>query len=187
MDENTPLHRQLLSIPNILSYVRIILIPFIVWKYAVAETLGDYYEAAFIVLLSGLTDFLDGFIARRFNMITPIGKLMDPIADKLTQFALILALSFRFHFMFIMFVVFLVKENFMMLMNVLLFKRDQTLHGAIWCGKICTTALYIIMFILIMVPTISHKIANILIAIGICFLIYAFIGYGKLYAKMWKN
>ena len=85
MNEDTPIRKQLLSIPNLMGYFRILLIPVIVWRYVTAETVTDYYIAAVMIGISGITDFLDGFVARRFHMITKVGKALDPIADKLTQ------------------------------------------------------------------------------------------------------
>lgn len=79
------LKKEIFSIPNIMGYARIILIPIFVWTYYTAEEMMDYYFAAFVILLSGLTDMLDGYVARKYDMITELGKVLDPIADKLTQ------------------------------------------------------------------------------------------------------
>ena len=73
--------KDIFSIPNILSFVRILLIPIFVWLYVTAGTSGEYYLAAAVVVASGITDFLDGQIARRCNMITEFGKFLDPLAD----------------------------------------------------------------------------------------------------------
>ena len=68
--KKTPLSQQIWSIPNLLSIFRIVLIPLFVWRYVTAQTKEEFYAAALIIALSGLTDLLDGLIARRFNMIT---------------------------------------------------------------------------------------------------------------------
>ncbi len=70
-----------------MGYFRILLIPLFSWMYCTADSAGDYYAAAAVVGISGLTDMFDGKIARRFNMITELGKFIDPLADKLTQAA----------------------------------------------------------------------------------------------------
>ena len=76
------------TIPNILSLIRLCLIPVIVVQYVVLQ---QYIVAAIITVISGLTDVLDGFIARKYNMVTMLGKFLDPIADKvLVSTALIL-------------------------------------------------------------------------------------------------
>ncbi len=82
---------QVFSIPNILSFVRIAFIPFIIWSYLA----GNEILSAVLIAISLLTDMLDGFIARKFNMVTPLGKALDPIADKLTLGVIILALCFK--------------------------------------------------------------------------------------------
>ena len=84
--------REIFSIPNLMGYFRILLIPLFSWMYCTADSTGDYYAAAVVVGISGLTDMFDGKIARRFNMITELGKFIDPLADKLTQAALLICL-----------------------------------------------------------------------------------------------
>lgn len=79
------LKKQIFSIPNILSYIRFILAFLFAYVYLNANETKDYYIAAIIIAISGLTDCMDGFIARKFNMITEVGKIVDPIADKVTQ------------------------------------------------------------------------------------------------------
>ena len=71
---------KILTIPNILSLIRVCLIPLFVWLYLAQD---DVLATAIVLLLSGLTDALDGFIARHFNMISDFGKALDPFADKL--------------------------------------------------------------------------------------------------------
>ena len=88
--------KDIFSIPNILSFIRILLIPIFVWLYVTAGTSGEYYLAAAVVVASGITDFLDGQIARRCNMITEFGKFLDPLADKLTQGTLFLCIAINY-------------------------------------------------------------------------------------------
>ena len=141
MNEDTPIRKQLLSIPNLMGYFRILLIPVIVWRYVTAETVMDYYIAAVMIGISGITDFLDGFVARRFHMITKVGKALDPIADKLTQGAI--------PYMFALMVLFVVKEGFMGIMGIIMLRKGKMLDGAKWFGKVCTAVLYVVMFLLI--------------------------------------
>ena len=78
------------TVPNILSLFRIALIPVLVLTYLSCD---DIWLPASVLVLSGLTDLLDGWIARHFNQISEIGKLLDPIADKLTQFTVVVCLA----------------------------------------------------------------------------------------------
>ena len=98
------------TIPNIMGYIRILLIPVFAWVYLHAESQSDYYIAAGIIGLSGLTDLFDGKIARKFNMVTELGKFLDPLADKLTLGVLILCMSTRFNGMKALIILFLIKE-----------------------------------------------------------------------------
>lgn len=81
--------KEIRTIPNLLSLFRVVVLPF--YLYLVAQ--HSFYLAGVIIAISGLTDFLDGFIARRFNQITKLGKILDPVADKLTQLFLILSMA----------------------------------------------------------------------------------------------
>lgn len=187
MNEDTPIRRQLFSIPNLMGYFRIILIPFIVWRYITAETIHDYYTAAVIIGISGITDFLDGFVARKFHMITKVGKALDPIADKLTQGAIVLALSFRFRWMIALIILFVVKEGFMGIMGIIMLRRGKMLDGAKWFGKVCTAVLYVVMFVLILFPQIPMDAANGLIALCGALMLYSFISYIPVFWKMARD
>ena len=138
-----PLRKQIFSIPNILGYFRILLLPLIVWRYVTADSIAEFHMAAVIIGISGITDFLDGFIARKFNMITNLGKIVDPVADKLTQAAIVFSLSFRFQWLIPVVVLFVIKEGVMGIMGVILLKKGKMLNGAKWFGKVSTAVLYV--------------------------------------------
>ena len=87
--------KEILTVPNLLSLFRLALIPVYISAYLRAQTGQDHALAAGILAVSCLTDLLDGIIARRFHMISHVGKVLDPLADKLTQLALFLCLSTR--------------------------------------------------------------------------------------------
>ena len=91
-----PTLREMFTIPNILSYFRILLIPLFVYLYFKAETPPEFFRAAVVLGISGFTDLFDGKIARRFNQITELGILLDPVADKLTEGAVVLCLMTRY-------------------------------------------------------------------------------------------
>ena len=101
--------REIWSIPNIMGYFRILLIPIFVYLYFTAETANDYYVVAGIVLISTITDFLDGFIARKFKMVTNLGKFIDPVADKLTHAALVICLASQYSLMIVVIVFMFIK------------------------------------------------------------------------------
>ena len=184
MTEELPLKKQIVSIPNLMGYFRILLIPVIVWRYLTADSIEDYRIAAVIIGISGITDFLDGFVARKFHMVTKLGKAVDPIADKLTQGAIVLSLSFRFPLMAALAVLFVIKEGFMGIMGILMLRKGKMLNGAMWFGKVCTAVLYLVMFLLILIPNIPMTGANILIGISGALMLLSFLLYITVFIKM---
>ena len=155
--------------------------------YCTADSTGDYYAAAVVVGISGLTDMFDGKIARRFNMITELGKFIDPLADKLTQAALLICLAVRYPLMRAVLVLFVIKEGFMVVMGALLLPRGKKLDGAMWFGKVCTAVLYAVLFLLLLLPGIGIAAADVLIAVCGVFLLFSFLMYIPVFRRMWKE
>ena len=125
-------------IPNILTVLRFLLIPFIVYYIIV-----DEYWLAFVFLtISGLTDVLDGFIARKFNFITNFGKLIDPLADKTTQIAVLLTLAFKDIIPFWIIIVVAIKEAAMIAGASFLYGKELVVSSK-WFGKLATVLFYI--------------------------------------------
>lgn len=179
--------KALFSIPNLMSCFRILLIPFIVWRFFIANTTADYEIVAFLVFLSGLTDLLDGKIARKFNMVTELGKALDPIADKLTLGALILCFSTRNSLFFITFFLFLIKEGFMGIMSLLLLKRNgKKLDGAKWFGKVCTASLYLVIFLFLFFPNMPYILEIILVTFCTIIMLYTLFSYIPIFHSMWN-
>ncbi len=129
------------TIPNILSLFRIALIPFIVWAYV----LDRLYFMAALIAVSGVSDILDGIIARKFDMVTNVGKALDPIADKLTLFTLLVILCFylRSAPIIILCVLFAVKEAVMGIEGIIVIKKTGTTYSANAVGKATTVTLYV--------------------------------------------
>lgn len=183
----TPLRQQIWSIPNLFSYFRIILIPIFVWRYVTAATREEYYAAAVIIALSGLSDLLDGLIARRFHMITDLGKVLDPIADKLTQFALIICLIARHPLMKGLVVLFFIKELSTAALSAVLYKKGRKLNGALWFGKVSTAVFYAVSLVLIVFIDLPDGPANILIGVSAAMMLVAFAGYANVLIRMYRG
>jgi cardiolipin synthase len=178
--------KELGSIPNILCYIRFLLIPFFVILYIKADEPKEYLIAAAVVLISGITDFLDGFIARNFNMVTEFGKLIDPLADKLTQAALIFVLVVKVKWMFLLMILFVLMQTFMLVAGLVMLKKGKKLIGAKWFGKISTAVFYAIMLLLVSLPKLLDKdVVNILLLICGAFLLLSFIMYVREYVIMY--
>lgn len=150
------------TIPNVMSFFRIGLIPVIVWLYVFEK---NYLGATLVLLLSGLTDVADGFIARRFNMVSDLGKALDPVADKLTQWVMLLGLLSRFPHMLLLVILQFFKEMLMGVTGFLAIKKTGVVHGAVWHGKLNTVLLYVLIFLHFTWISIPMEVSDLLIAV----------------------
>ena len=165
---------KILTIPNTLSFFRLCLIPVIVWLYVGKQ---DYLWTLLILTLSGVTDIVDGIIARKFNMVSNFGKAFDPVADKLTQMAMLFCLVSRFKYMMVPFVLLVVKEVFTGITALVSIKKTNTVKGAVWHGKLTTVSLYAMMAIHIIWFNIPRTLSLILVGICIGIMLMSFIMY----------
>lgn len=173
--------KEILTIPNLLSLFRLMLIPVYVHLYRNAVTRVQYAAAAGILALSCLTDLADGKIARHFHMISNVGKVLDPLADKCTQLALFLCLSVRYPLVYPVLFLFLVKELFQLLVGILHFCRGKILPGALPAGKVCTTVLFVSFLLMILFPQLPCGTADGILALDSLFLLLAFGSYIQAY------
>ncbi len=125
-------------IPNLLTILRFILIPFIV--SALNE--GNYILAFVFLTLSGLTDILDGFIARKFNFITNFGKLIDPLADKATQISVLTVLTLQNIIPLWILIIVLLKECTLIAGASFLYGKELVVSSK-WYGKLSTVLFYV--------------------------------------------
>ena len=127
------------NIPNMLTIIRFILIPFIY-----ISVLSRHFLIALIIFtISAITDVLDGYIARKYNYITDIGKLMDPLADKLTQVSLLLSLTILKTLPLWIFIVVFVKELILVISASVLYSKKDVVVYSKWYGKLATTLFYL--------------------------------------------
>ncbi len=162
------------TIPNMLSIFRMLLIPVFVWTYC---GLKNDIATALVLLLSGISDTADGVIARKFNMITTFGKAIDPVADKLTQIAMLLCLLTRFPNLIILFVLLLIKELTGGIMSLFILKRRKLVLPADWHGKVTTFLLYATMLLHLVWGTIPDSVSNISIVICSAVTLMSFVLY----------
>ena len=127
------------NIPNILTIIRFILIPFIF----TSVVNNDYLVAIIIFTISAMTDVLDGYIARKYNYITDLGKLIDPLADKLTQVSLLLSLAILKILPWWIFAIVFIKECVMVISASVLYKRKDVVVYSKWYGKLATVLFYL--------------------------------------------
>jgi cardiolipin synthase len=161
--------KDVFTIPNMLSLFRLALIP----VYVIIYLNGDYYIAGSILAVSCLTDMIDGQIARRFNMISTVGKFLDPLADKLTQFTMVICLAIRHAILWLVVGLIFVKEILQLVAAIVQFRKGRMLKGALISGKICTTVLFISLILMVLVPELSSVVVQWIAFIDIAFLLIA--------------
>ena len=176
--------KKIVTIPNILSFFRICLLPVIVWLYGVEN---NYVWAGYILILSGVTDMADGYIARHFHMISNLGKILDPIADKLTQGVMLLCLVLRFHWMIVPFILMIAKEIYMSVSGILVIQRTGIVCGAQWHGKAATCFLYGMMILHIFWQEITPVVSMVSIIACTVMIGISFVLYGIRNVKLLKN
>lgn len=155
--------KEILTVPNLLSLFRLVLIPIYVRMYLRAETPAEYFLAGSVMAASCLTDLLDGKIARHFHMVSHVGMVLDPLADKLTQLSLMLCLASRYPLLYPVLALFVVKELFQLFAVVLCFRRGKALPGALNVGKLCTAVLFITLIMLVLFPQADPFLAEIMV------------------------
>lgn len=184
------------TLPNILVYFRFLLIPVFCIVYFTDIRFNDTrisnYIAAGVFFLAAFTDFLDGFIARKFNLVTELGKAIDPLADKFMQFAIAVCLSityYQYWTFFIMIALFVVKEMTLFFTNIVLFKQKKKIDGAKWYGKVSTFVFFMSMGALLVIPDLNSYPAVVysLTIVSLFFLLIAFIGYVNLFIKLYHS
>ncbi len=157
---------QIITIPNLLSLFRLFL-GILFWGIGTrAEFVGKQMILIGTLVVSGITDFLDGWIARKYDMVSEFGKVLDPIADKVTQGVLLLYLVNKYPLIQMTLFLFLIKEVSMLLASTKLVLLTGKNEGAKWYGKVSTTVFYIVMIVLVVFPDIPLTAANALI--GLC-------------------
>ncbi len=184
MDTKYQTQNKILTIPNLLSLFRLLLIPLIIWMYTFKK---EYFAAGTLLILSGLTDLADGFIARHFNAVSNVGKILDPIADKLTQAAMLFCLVTRFPLMAAPLGVLVLKEIFIGTTGLLMIRKTGEVIGADFHGKVATTLLYIMMILHIFCISFPAGISAATIGICLVSMIFTLFIYGKRNVKVLRG
>lgn len=174
-DHTTPeRENRIITIPNFLSVCRIIMIPVFIWVYCCRK---EYLLAFWVLCLSGVTDLVDGFIARTFHMVSNLGKALDPIADKLTQGAVLLCLGIRFPQMFFLAGLLAAKEITTGLMSLSAIHKTKEVKSADWHGKVTTCLLYFTMLLHILWGGIPQTASVLLTVLCVIMMAVSFVMY----------
>jgi len=167
------------NIPNALTILRLIAVPF--FGYFIFSR--QYLIAVIIYSIASLTDMLDGFIARKYNMITSWGKIADPVADKLMQLTAIVILNSQGKIPTILVVVAILKDIVLGIGSYLLYRQENLIAQANWYGKLTTVILYFtIVTVLFNLPF-----SNIFIVISLISVMFSFLMYALKFIKIKKS
>lgn len=168
MEKNRAYH--ILTVPNLLSLFRLGLIGVFVRVYSVGERplLG-----CGVLLLSGATDILDGYIARRFDMVSAVGKILDPAADKLTQAVTLICLARRFPLMLLPLGIMFVKELLGSLLFLMAIKTSGEIQSSRWHGKLNTVLLYAMLMLHLVWADIPPLISALSIGLSIGMMLFS--------------
>ncbi|MCL2628618.1 MAG: CDP-diacylglycerol--glycerol-3-phosphate 3-phosphatidyltransferase [Oscillospiraceae bacterium] len=175
------------ALPNIISIFRIILVPVFVAAY-IFDSNDVKYSAIIIYAVAGLSDFLDGFIARKFNAQSRLGKLLDPLADKLMTFTAIICITVSKPILLWAVIVFFVKELCMGIGGLVIHKIAHVeLPPSNMLGKISTAVFFLACGVLLLFTGITDGVATIIIAFAIGLTLVAFATYIYTYIKVMKS
>lgn len=169
-------HHCIFNVPNLLSLLRLCMIPVIVYLYVKKQ---NYPAATAMLILSGLTDIADGIIARKCNMVTDFGKAFDPVADKLTQIAVLFCLMTRFQAMRLPLLLLVIKELFTGTMSLIVIRKTGDVLPAVWHGKMTTASIYTMMILHLLWFGIPPAVSHCMILLCTCMILLS----GVLYAK----
>lgn len=180
--------RELLSIPNILCYIRILLVPVFIYTYFYTSDENGHMLSAGILILSSLSDFFDGFIARRFHMITNFGKLIDPVADKLTQFVVAFALMYTYPAYTLLVILIILKDGMLLFFGYYVYKKTgRHLEQAQMPGKIATAVFFVVSIVLIALY-IPHTVMSMIMIYATAILMFiAMLYYGNGLYKLYRT
>ncbi|MBQ2966783.1 MAG: CDP-alcohol phosphatidyltransferase family protein [Clostridia bacterium] len=178
-----------MTLPNIITIIRIILVP--VWATTFAK--GKYIVTFILLCISALSDVMDGWIARRFNMVSRLGTILDPIADKLTQFTVFVCLFIAKLIPPWLVALLFVKEVMMAVGTFILLRKDIVIKANI-SGKFATVVFYSTAFVIFLLTffNVFNKAelifwATLLSGIAVVAAFYAMFSYARIFFKVLKE
>lgn len=165
-----------MNIPNILSLIRLCVVPLVPLVYF-SDTPHANLWAALIYLAASLTDVLDGQIARRYNLVTKLGRVLDPLADKLMSFCVLVCIIMKGLLPFWAGIVFFVKEACMGLGALIQYRKISDVQPSHMLGKISTAVFFVVCFIVMVFPNIPENARLIAISAALVLNVAAFFLY----------
>ncbi len=178
------------TVPNVLSLLRIGILPVFIILYirsCAIDSTELMYTAFGLLVLSGLTDCFDGWIARRFHQESEIGKLLDPVADKLTQVAVLIALTTQYREFLPLLVICTVKEMLQGLGGIIVLGKGIEMRSSKWYGKVSTVVFYVAVAAIVLWKDMPHWLVVALVALVAALMLFAFVRYLQLFLSIRKD
>ena len=178
-----------MNLANILTAIRFFMVPF----FGYYLYMQQYDISIVIFVLAGMTDVLDGYVARKFGEVTKWGKLADPLADKLMQITALIMLTVHKIIPGVFLIIMLIKELSMVVGSIKLYKKEHFVVSANWYGKFATVVFYIAIMItmLFKIFNITGEIPSMIVVMSILFtlgaMVFAFIKYVFVYKEATKK
>ena len=172
MEAEEKRERKIITIPNFLTLLRLLMIPVILWLALGRE---ENIAPAIVLFASGVTDVIDGWIARKFRMTSNVGRILDPVADKLTQLSVLACLCVRYLRLVVPLAVLVVKELTNGIIALVMLARGGKTMNSKWHGKATTVLLYATIFahfVWVDIPS-AASVAMIAVCVGMMLLSFA--------------
>ena len=176
----------LMTIPNAISFVRILLItPFVALFIS-----KMYIPAAVVILISGLSDCVDGYIARRFHQESELGKILDPLADKLTLIAVGVCLIFIEPYVLPLMIIMVIKDILMIIGGTIVIQKGIIPPKSVWYGKVSTILFYVSVVTVVLMAILNYRnelLSMILLGVTAAFMIFSLINYMLVFFRILKK
>ena len=177
--------KKIMTVPNVITFVRLFLVPvFAILFFAFSEM---RYLALICFIVACISDIADGYIARKYNMVSEIGQVLDPFADKLMYITVVFCLVYTARINFWLFLIYMTKELVMIIAAAIMFEKDDHTIPAKWYGKLSTVLFFLVIVVAIVCPESWIFWVNIAYCVVLLISIYAFVEYGIEYLKFKKS
>ena len=183
MEKGKDARKRIFTIPNLLSVIRLLMLPLIIDLYVFRH---NVWGAAFVLVASAITDIVDGWIARHFDQVTDLGKILDPVADKLTQFTMLCCLMTTWPNMILPGAMLFIKEIADSITSLWVIRRTGTVLSAEWHGKLATVIVHSTVVIHVIWREIPALLSNMLIGLCVIAMLLSLILYSMRNARYVK-
>lgn len=189
--KNEVISKDLMTIPNAISFIRIILITPFVALFITGKFITENYVPAIIILaLSGISDLLDGMIARKFHQESELGKVLDPLADKLTLIAVGVCLIFIEPYVLPLMIIMVTKDILMIIGGTMIINKGVIPPKSSWYGKVSTFMFYLSVSVVVLMEIFHYE--NQLLSLTVLgvtagMMIFSLINYAIIFFKIQKQ